>query len=289
MLQPMWALTSSMALLHPTLSIANSLQFLIPNLLKSARTQFHHLFLGFPLNIAPSGLLLKTIFTFLLFSILMMCPNHLSIWYLMWVFECSSLYNSYNSSLYLALHPSSVSIAPKVLLRIFLSYIANCLHMFLFRTHVSDPYVIMRVINVLYILILTSEYYFIFNYWLQWIVCPISQIYSSLYLILYVGTVVICCQYWFKINKFFHLWNLYMPILTSFLWLFCFFFVIDINLDFLVFILNPIFWFSLFSANFFRGHLGFLTVKFLQGGFCQPHAQPPTWRTRSFDFGVSAP
>ena len=65
--------------LHPTLSIASSFQFLIPNLFKSARTQFHHLVLGLPHNVAPSGVLLKTIFTFLVFSILMMCPNHLSL------------------------------------------------------------------------------------------------------------------------------------------------------------------------------------------------------------------
>ena len=84
------------------------------------------------------------------------CPNHLNLDILMKDSIFGSLSISYISLLYLILHVLPTCTPPKILLSIFLSKIAICEQVSLFKVHDSDPYVATGLIRVLYMFSLIS-------------------------------------------------------------------------------------------------------------------------------------
>jgi hypothetical protein len=78
---PVWTLTFFRSFSQSSLFITTFLQFVIPGTLISWLTPSSHLSLGLPIFLVPSGLLLNTFLTVLLFSIHIICPFQLTLVY----------------------------------------------------------------------------------------------------------------------------------------------------------------------------------------------------------------
>ena len=97
------------------------------------------------------GATVKMIFLFVLVpGILCTWPNQLSLWALIWLAIFLCFISLSNSSLVLILHIWFSFIGPNILLKIFLSKTSNFWIMVSFSTHVSEAYIAIGFMTVLY-------------------------------------------------------------------------------------------------------------------------------------------
>jgi hypothetical protein len=118
-----WALAFFRSFLHSSLFIDNLLQFLSPRSSASWSTLSLHLIFGLPIPLFPSGLAINTLSVIQSSLIRITCPAQGSLLILIYLVRSDSSYNLYNSKLYLLLDWPFSCTAPKMHLRIFLSYI----------------------------------------------------------------------------------------------------------------------------------------------------------------------
>ena len=109
-----------------------------------------HLYLGLHCDLLVRGFHLKIFLTLLVSGIHCTWPNQLSLWTLIWLNIFLSFIGLSNSSLVLILHILFSFVGPNILLKIFLSKTSNSCIMVSFSTHVSDMYVTIALITVLY-------------------------------------------------------------------------------------------------------------------------------------------
>ena len=143
-------MTFSMTSFHFPRSWAQVIQFLTLIWQMSCLTLSSHLYMGLPCDLLVRGFHLNIFLTVLVSGILCTWPNQLSLWTLIWLTIFLCFISLSNSSLVLILHIWFSFAGPNILLKIFLSKTSNFWIMVSFSTHVSEAYVTIGLMTVLY-------------------------------------------------------------------------------------------------------------------------------------------
>ena len=135
---------------HFPRSWTQAIQFLTLIWQMSCLTLSSHLYLGLPCDLLVRGFHLNIFLTVTVSGILCRWPNQLSLWALLWLTIFLCFISLSNSSLVLIFHIWFSFVGPNILLKISLSKTSNFWIMVSFSTHVSEAYVTIGLMTVLY-------------------------------------------------------------------------------------------------------------------------------------------